>query len=476
MREQKARRLKALGLLGDDRVEPEINSGVFGVQSAETGRHNSTSLCDEVFSQENIERAIYLVCKNKGAPGIDGMTVYELEDWWKENGAAQEGFIRNLHYRPKPVRKVDIPKPNGGTRELGIPCVVDRMIQQAVLQVITPIIDPTFSECSFGFRPQRSAHQAIECARKYYEQGYKTVVDIDLKSYFDTVNHDILMRLVEEKSIADKVVLHIIRRSLISGVMAGGIVSQRTEGTPQGGPLSPLLSNIYLDVLDKELERRNLAFVRYADDVNIYVKSRRAGERVMGSVTNFLKTKLRLTVNPDKSEVRSPSKLKFFGFSLGTDASGAFIRVHFASVKRLKDKIRKITKRNRGISLARMFYELKLALAGWINYYGIAKCKGLCEGIDEWLRTRIRQYIWKQRKRQRTKIRKLRSFGIERGQSFDWGLTKKGYWRIANSPVLKTTLTNKHLKDQGLFSMLEHYTAKCQGKRTAVCGSACTVV
>ena len=265
MREQKARRLKALGRLEDDRVEPEISPETFGVATAETDRYDSISLIDEVFEPMNIERAIYLVQKNKGAPGIDGMSVYELEDWWKEHGEDEERFIRNLHYRPKPVRKVEIPKPNGGTRELGIPCVVDRMVQQALLQVITPIIDPTFSEHSFGFRPGRSAHQAIERARKYYESGYKIVVDIDIMSYFNTVNHDILMRLVEEKGISDKVVLHIIRRSLIAGVMEGGIVSQRATGTPQGGPLSPLLSNIYLDVLDKELEARGHAFVRYAD-------------------------------------------------------------------------------------------------------------------------------------------------------------------------------------------------------------------
>ena len=469
MREQKARRLKALGRLEDDRVEPEISPETFGVATAETDRYDSISLIDEVFEPMNIERAIYLVQKNKGAPGIDGMSVYELEDWWKEHGEDEERFIRNLHYRPKPVRKVEIPKPNGGTRELGIPCVVDRMVQQALLQVITPIIDPTFSEHSFGFRPGRSAHQAIERARKYYESGYKIVVDIDIMSYFNTVNHDILMRLVEEKGISDKVVLHIIRRSLIAGVMEGGIVSQRATGTPQGGPLSPLLSNIYLDVLDKELEARGHAFVRYADDMNIYVKSRRAGERTMESTRKFLETKLKLTVNPDKSEVGSPSKLKFLGFSLGTDASGVFVRVHPASVKRLKDKIRKITKRNRGISPMRMFSELRRSLTGWINYYGIAKCKGLCEATDEWLRSRIRQYIWKQWKRQRTKIRKLRGFGVEVRQSFEWGLTKKGYWRIANSPVLKTTMTNKYLKEEGLFSMLEYYLKKCEGKRTALC-------
>lgn len=477
MREQEMRRRRALGLPEDNRVEPEVNLGEFKASSAETDRFNSNSLCDEVFSKENIERAIYLVQKNKGAPGSDGMRTDELEKWWNESGEAQQRYIRNLHYRPKPVKRVEIPKPNGGTRVLGIPCVSDRMIQQAVLQVIQPIIDPTFSEHSFGFRPGRSAHQAIERARKYYEEGCKTVVDIDLKSYFDTVNHDMLMRLIEnDKGIGDKVVLHIIRRSLVAGCMDGGIVTQRAEGTPQGGPLSPLLSNIYLDVFDKELQRRGLSFVRYADDVNIYVKSRRAGERVMRSASKFLETSLGLTVNPDKSEVGSPSKLKFLGFSLGTDASGVFIRVHSASVRRLKDKIRAITKRNRGVSLMQMLYELRRMLMGWINYYGIAKCKGQCVAIDEWLRTRIRQYIWKQWKRQRTKIRKLRSFGVERRTSFDWGLTKKSYWRIANSPVLKTTMTNSYLKEQGLFSMLDYYIKKCDDKRTALCRPACRVV
>lgn len=469
MREQKVRRLKALGLMGEDKMESESNPGSFSAHIAETDRYDSMSLCNQVFSKENIERAMYLVCKNKGAPGIDGMSVYELEKWWEENGESEKRYICTLHYRPKPVRSVVIPKPNGGTRTLGIPCVKDRMIQQAVLQVIQPILDPTFSPYSFGFRPGRSAQGAIECAKKYYEQGYKTVVDIDLQSYFDTVNHDILMRLLEEKGINDKVVLHIIRRSLIAGIMDGGIITQRAQGTPQGGPLSPLLSNVYLDVFDKELERRGRVFVRYADDVNIYVKSKKAGHRVMQSATDFLSTQLKLTVNPEKSEVGSPTKLKFLGFSLGKDASGVFIRVHATSAKRLKDKIRNLTKRNRGISLKQMLYELKRMLTGWINYYGIAKCKGLCEDTDEWMRSRIRQYIWKQWKRQRTKIRKLRSLGVERRRSFDWGLTKKSYWRIANSPVLKTTLTNKNLEEQGMFYMLDYYMKKCVNKRTALC-------
>lgn len=472
MRQQKARRLRALGRLGDERVEPKNSSEVFSMQPTDTDRDNSISLCDEVFSKENIERAIYLVQKNKGAPGIDNMTVYELEDWWKEHGADEEHFIRELHYRPKPVRKVDIPKPNGGTRTLGIPCVVDRMIQQAVLQVITPIVDPTFSEYSFGFRPGRSAHMAIECARKYYEDGYKTVVDIDLKSYFDTVNHDILMRLVEKKGITDKVVLHIIRRSLIAGIMDGGIVSQRTEGTPQGGPLSPLLSNIYLDVLDKELERRGHAFVRYADDMNIYVKSHRAGERVIKSTTKFLETKLRLTVNTDKSEVGSPSKLKFLGFSLGADASGVYIRVHSSSVKRLKDKIRTITKRNRGIALMRMFTELRRSLMGWINYYGIAKCKGQCVVTDEWIRRRIRQFIWKQWKVPKARRRNLQALGIGKEQAYMWSYSRKGYWRVAGSAILSRALNNQYLHELGLFSMLDYYMMKCVDKRTATCGTA----
>jgi len=472
MREQKTRRLKALGRLGEDRVEPESSQGAFGVSATETDKQDSNSLCNEVFSAENIEQAIYSVRKNKGAPGIDGMTVYELEEWWKEHGADEERYIRELHYRPAPVRKVEIPKPNGGTRELGIPTVKDRMIQQAVLQVITPLVDPSFSEHSFGFRPRRSAHQAIECARKYYEDGYKTVVDIDLKSYFDTVNHDILMRLVEEKGITDKVILHIIRRSLIAGIMEGGVTTQRTEGTPQGGPLSPLLSNIYLDVLDKELEARGHAFVRYADDVNIYVKSRRAGERVMETTTKFLETKLRLTVNPEKSEVGSPSKFKFLGFSLGTDVGGVYIRVHPASVKRLKDKIRQITKRNRGIALTRMLDELKRALTGWMNYYGVCKCKGLREATDEWLRRRIRQYLWKQWKKPSARKRNLMKLGIDKERAYMWSYTRRGYWRTAGSPILSRTLTNQYLSKIGLFSMLEHYMKKSEGKRTAACGTA----
>lgn len=465
------RRLKALGRLEENRVEPKGSPETLSALCIDTDRNNSISLCDCVFSKENIERAIYLVQKNKGAPGTDGMTVYELENWWKENGANEERYIRELHYRPKPVRKVDIPKPNGGTRTLGIPGVVDRMIQQAVLQVITPIIDPSFSKNSFGFRPGRSAHQAIEQARSLYEQGYKTVVDIDLKSYFDTVNHDILMRLIEEKGITDKVVLHIIRRSLIAGIMEGGIVSQRTEGTPQGGPLSPLLSNIYLDVLDKELETRGHKFVRYADDVNIYVKSRRAGARVLESTTKFLETKLKLTVNTDKSEVGSPSKLKFLGFSLGTDANGVFIRAHSTSVKRLKDKIRAITKRNRGISLMRMLSELKRSLMGWINYYGIAKCKGLCEATDEWLRRRIRQFIWKQWKVPKARRKNLRALGIDKERAYMWSYSRKGYWRVAGSAILNRALNNQYLNELGLFSMLEYYMMKCVDKRTATYGT-----
>jgi group II intron reverse transcriptase/maturase len=470
------RRLKALGLLGDDRVEPEDNQEAFGALLAETDKGNGITLCDEVFAKANIEAAIYKVVSNKGAPGVDGMTVSELQAYWDEHGVDEERYIKNLHYRPKPVRKVEIPKPNGGTRALGIPCVVDRMLQQAVLQVLTPLIDPTFSEYSFGFRPERSAHQAIEQARQYFEQGYDTVVDIDLRSYFDTVNHDILMRLVEEKGITDCVVLHIIRRSLMSGIMDGGITTKRIEGTPQGGPLSPLLSNIYLDVFDKELERRGHRFVRYADDCNIYVKSRRAGDRVMASATEFLSKKLRLTVNTDKSEVGSPSKLKFLGFSLGKGAEGAYIRVHPASIKRLKDRIRQLTKRNRGISLARMLYELRRTLTGWINYYGIAKCKGLCAATDEWLRRRIRQYIWKQWKRPATRVRKLRALGVYARNSREGGNTRKGYWRAANTPTVKWALNNAYLKEQGLFSLLEHYTEKCLSKRTAVYGTVRTVV
>jgi group II intron reverse transcriptase/maturase len=267
MREQTMRKIKALSRLEENRVEPKGSQGALGADTAGTKRDDGINSCDEVFSKENIGQAIYRVRSNKGAPGLDGMTTGELEKWWAEHGADEERFIRNPHYRPSPVRKVGIPKPNGGAGALGIPTVKDRMIQQAVLQVIQPICDHQFSGHSFGFRPERSAHQAIGQARKHYKEGYTTVVDIDLKSYFDTVNHDILMNLVERRfDVTGPVVLHIIRRSLMAGIMEGGIASQRTEGTPQGGPLSPLLSNIYLDVFDKELEKRGHAFVRYADD------------------------------------------------------------------------------------------------------------------------------------------------------------------------------------------------------------------
>jgi group II intron reverse transcriptase/maturase len=457
-------------------VEPETSRSALISQHAETKDAGGIKLCDEVFAKANIEEAIYKVVSNKGAAGIDGMAVGKLEQWWADNGGAIEAAIRNLHYRPKPVRKVEIPKPNGGTRQLGIPCVQDRMIQQAVLQVLTPLVDPTFSEHSYGFRPERSAQGAVEEARRYYEAGYTTVVDIDLKNYFDTVNHDILMRLIEEKGIDDVIVLHIIRRSLISGIMEGGVVTQRSEGTPQGGPLSPLLSNIYLDVFDKELERRGMAFVRYADDCNIYVKSTRAGQRVMQSAKRFLEGRLRLTVNDQKSEVGSPSKLKFLGFSLGKDADGAYIKVHPASVKRLKDKIRRITKRNRGIALGHMFLELRRALVGWINYYGVARCKTLCELTDRWLRRRIRQYIWKQWKVPKARRRNLRKLGLDKEEAYRWSYTRKGHWRISRAPFLCWTLTNSYLKSQGLFSMVDYYTKRCSSKRTAVYRTVRTVV
>jgi group II intron reverse transcriptase/maturase len=477
MREQKTRRLKALGQLGENRVEPEGNREAQPADTAETDRGGDISLCNEVFSKENIEDAIYKVCSNKGAPGVDGMTVSQLQGWWDEHGTDEERYIKNLHYRPAPVRRVEIPKPNGGVRTLGIPTVKDRMIQQAVLQVIQPIIDPLFSEHSFGFRPERSAQQAIEQARRYFDEGYTTVVDIDLKSYFDTVNHDILMNLLERRfNITDVVVLHIIRRSLMAGMMQGGIATARTEGTPQGGPLSPLLSNCYLDVFDRELEARGHAFVRYADDCNIYVRSPRAGERVMGAATKYLEEELRLTVNEQKSEVGSPSKLKFLGFSLGRGADGAFIRVHAASIKRLKDKIRRLTKRNRGISLKRMLFELRRALIGWINYFGIAKCGGLCEATDEWLRRRIRQYIWKQWKRPKARIRNLRALGMDKDKAYQWGYTRKSYWRTSRTPFLHWALNNRYLKGQGLFSLLDYYKQRCLSKRTAVYRTVRTVV
>jgi group II intron reverse transcriptase/maturase len=384
------------------------------------------------------------------------MTVEELQPYLAGSYRELCESIRGGWYKPAPVRRVEIPKPDGGKRQLGIPTVIDRMVQQTLVQILQPIFEPTFSGSSYGFRPGRSAHQAIERARGYYEEGNTWVVDLDVEKYFDTVNHDLLIKMVRE-TVKDEAVIGLIKKFLKSGIMADGIVSQREQGTPQGGNLSPLLSNIYLTKFDLMLEERGHKFVRYADDCNIYVKSRRAAERVMEGCVKFLEGKLKLKVNRKKSAVGSPVKLKFLGFSLYRSKEGVRIRVHEKPLKRLVERLKALTSRKRSGTIEGILEELTVLLQGWLGYYSIADIKMYLKWISEWLRRRIRQIYWKRWKRVRTRTVNLIQLGINQEQAIQWANTRKGYWRTAGSRILSTTLTNHYLESLGFPNLVKRY-------------------
>jgi group II intron reverse transcriptase/maturase len=374
----------------------------------------------------------------------------------RDHGSSLLEELASGKYRPQPVKRVEIPKPDGGKRLLGVPTVIDRMVQQAIGQVLQPIFEPTFSDSSFGFRPKRSAQQAIKRAKEYYEQGYSNVVDIDLARYFDTVNHNLLIRMVREH-VKDERIINLIRKFLRSGVLADGLVSPTDEGTPQGGNLSPLLSNIYLTSFDRLLESRNHRFVRYADDCNIYVKSRRAAARVMAGCVRFLEGKLKLKVNREKSCVGSPLKLKFLGFSLYKTVKKTGIRPHQKPLETFKNKVRVITSRRRGRSISQILLETKVFTTGWLGYYAIADMRERISELNEWIRRRIRQYIWKQWKKISAKFRNLKQLGIPEERAWMWANTRLGYWRTAGSPVLKRSLTNKYLVSIGYDDISARY-------------------
>ncbi len=403
-------------------------------------------LMEAICEKENLKKALKRVEGKKGSSGIDGMKAEELRGYLKENWLTIKERLLSGAYTPSPVKRVEIAKPDGGVRKLGIPTVLDRFIQQAILQVLQGVYDPTFSEQSYGFRPRRSAHQAILQAHKYISAGYTTVVDIDLEKFFDRVNHDRLMGTLS-KRIKDKRLLRIIRAYLNAGVMEHGLVKPTREGTPQGGNLSPLLSNIVLDELDKELEKRGHRFARYADDCNIYVRSQRAGQRVMKSITAFIAGKLKLRVNQNKSAVDKTVKRKFLGYSF-TNEKIPRIRVSSQSLKRFKERVREITNRNRGVSLERLVADLSEYARGWMNYYRYCQTPSLPRKLNGWMRRRIRSYLWKQWKTFRNRVNELRKRGVERELAYQTAF-KMGQWAVSNSRGLREALPDSYLQSIG---------------------------
>jgi len=410
---------------------------------------------EQVVERQNMLQALRRVQQNKGAPGVDGMDVKVLSFFLQEHWQGIREELLNDAYKPKPVRRVEIPKPDGGVRLLGIPTVFDRLIQQAFLQVLTPIFDPEFSEHSYGFRPGRSAHQAVKVAQKYIEEGYGYAVDIDLEKFFDRVNHDMLMARVARK-VKDKRVLRLIRRCLQAGVMVNGVCMNTDEGTPQGGPLSPLLANIMLDDLDKELEKRGHRFARYADDCNIYVKTPRAGERVMASVREFAEKKLKLKVNGEKSKVDRPQKLKFLGLSF-TWGKKPRIRIAPKALERFKERIRAITQRSKGISMERRLGELNTYLQGWIGYFRLADTESIIRDLDSWIRRRLRMCMLKQWKRSETKYKKLVVLGIHPEEARKLAGSRLGYWHLSRTPQMSKALDSAYWHRQGLLSLVATY-------------------
>jgi len=417
---------------------------------------NTRYLLETIIEKGNLNEAYKRVKKNGGSHGIDKMKTDELLSFLQEHGQTLRQSIQEGNYKPQPVRRVEIPKPDGGVRLLGIPTVIDRMIQQAIAQVLTPIFEKEFSDHSYGFRPNRNAHHAILQAQVYMNEGYKTVVDIDLEKFFDRVNHDKLMYLLS-KRIEDKRLLKLIRSYLESGIMIGGIFSQSFEGTPQGGPLSPLLSNVMLHELDKELEKRGHRFCRYADDCNIYVKSKKSGDRVMASIGKFIEEKLKLKVNQSKSAVDSPTKRKFLGFSFYQTNEGIKVKLHPKSLDRIKVKVKTYTKRSNGWSMEERLSKLSNLVGGWVNYFKIADMQRHCKALDKWMRRRLRMCYWKQWKKIRSRHDNLVRLGINNFKAWEFANTRKGYWRISKSPILHCTLSNNKLKDLGLLCFTEVY-------------------
>jgi len=417
-------------------------------------------LLEAVLASDNLARAWKRVKSNKGAPGIDGVTVQDWPAHAREHWPALREQIEQGRYRPQAVRRVEIPKPDGGKRLLGIPTVTDRVVQQAIAQVLTPIFDPTFSDSSFGFRPGRNAHQAIRQVQATVKDGRRIAVDLDLAKFFDTVNHDVLMNLLG-RTIADKRLLALIGRYLRAGVLVGEHIEPSDIGTPQGGPMSPLLANILLHQLDGELHRRGHRFARYADDLVILVKSQRAGERVMRSITRYLDKTLKLKVNPAKSKVASMSECSFLGFTI----KGKKVRWTDKALANFKHRVKELTGRSWGVSMDYRLQKLGQYLRGWTAYFGISEYYQPVPGLDDWLRRRVRMCYWKQWRWPRTKISHLVALGVRLKTAIQHGVSSKSYWHMARTPAVQQALSNAWLKAQGLVSIKDLW-CKAQGYTT----------
>ncbi len=414
-------------------------------------------LLEQILTNENLNRAYKQVKRNKGAGGIDGMQVDELLPFLKENQKTLVQSLRDGKYHPKPVRRVEIPKENGKTRKLGIPTVVDRLIQQAITQVLTPIYEKQFSDNSYGFRPKRSAHDALRKCQTNITEGYKYVVDMDLEKYFDTVNQSKLIQILSE-TIKDGRIISLIHKFLNAGVMVGGMFEDSPEGVPQGGPLSPLLGNIMLNECDKELEKRGHRFVRYADDLMVFCKSKKAAQRTLDKILPYIEGTLYLKVNREKTKVSNIKSVKYLGYGFYIYKGEGRLRIHPKSIRKLKDKIREVTGRSNGMGIQKRKDRLNQVVRGWTNYFKLADARNLLIKLDEWLRSRIRMVTWKRWKRIRTRFENLKRAGLDEERAWMWANTRKGYWRTAHSPILLGVISNKIIKRAGYLSFMECYT------------------
>lgn len=440
-------------------TEHEKYVGVQSAGSQEVGEQGGADLLERILSRDNLNKAYKRVKANKGAPGIDGMTVEEALPWLREHREELLESIRQGKYKPQPVRRKEIPKPDGGVRKLGIPTVIDRIIQQAIAQQLVPIYEPLFSEDSYGYRPGRSGQQAILKVKWYAEQGYTSAVLVDLSKYFDTLNHELLMNLIR-KNVQDKRVIELIKRYLKAGVMENGLRIKTTEGSPQGGPLSPLLANIYLNEYDKEMAGRGVPVIRYADDIVVLAKSPRAARRLLESTQRYLEGKLKLKMNMEKSKVVSVYSIrnfKFLGFALGKGKNGVYIRVHAKSLKKAKAKLKELTSRSQGRNVRVVMEKVKVFIRGWLGYFGIASMKTTMQRWDEWLRRRYRSYIWKQWKKPKKRAESLMKLGIPEWQAWAVSNCRKAYWHMAKNGHVQRAITKERLAQAGYYSILDRY-------------------